>query len=105
MDTGLIATLTAVAGLAAGVGALVGALVAWRKAGTAARKADLEAMEVVVDNLRVEYDRLIEENQDLKRRMVGLERELAEWEWRYARLSVWVRAQGLEPPENCVKGG
>jgi len=107
-----LAIIAALGGLG-GIGGILSARAAWREARTGARRADLEALQTVIENLRAEYERLVtdegalrdeiaamraqcetlkQENEELRSEISRLGRENAALRRSLARMDIELRA-------------
>lgn len=98
-------------GAIGGIGGLITAIAAIRQVQSSARKTDVDALDTIIETLRKGYRRLTEENEvlqsrvevlreqneDLQRKLVELDRDLTVWKGRYRRLCVWAVRRGWDP--------
>jgi len=80
-----------------GIAGILTAMSAMRQARGAAQKTDLESIDIVLDNLREGYDRLVVENRELRGTVQLLQDELTLWKAKYERLYGWALRYGLDP--------
>jgi hypothetical protein len=91
-------------GIVGGIVGIAGAIVAVRNARTSAKKSEVDAQSVIIADLTAAYDRLVHENQKLRRALNTLQAEYATLKLQYKHVSAWATHRGYKLPASADDG-